>query len=526
MRRFSTLAVGRAHHRRHGSHGQRAGQGLGAILPHGHVMLGAELGEANPFSTVASSLQQGRRSPRRPTMSQSTPALRAVPSFVQGACLGCRACRHSVGPVRSVRLDRLRELGERDGVAPIPQQLVGGATTTHSGHIDRSRPITRAGPPVSRGPAWRLERCSDPHGARLSRRLPRSGEQPTDTSVRGYGGSATPLGSALAPICWLDDAIRPRYDWGRRPPPVGRRHQRSRGYRRYARPYLRQAPMVWVRPTCRSTRWARAPGRDGCEWPARDNGVGEIAPDLPGSGRSRPRHRGAGGIFGAARSVDDFDDGARVRAHGRPRALDGWPRRRRVRRAGLIASNAWCSSAPFRVFPTPSVPRVRRVGLRVGRPVADVVVGAGSPPEGRRVAPPGRFIGTRLGSELSRMSPELLSLVADEMGRLVLPWRVEGAVDAAIAVVRALTVDEARPARRSTRSWPGHRRGAPTTAASRSLIDDVEAAHPRWSSCTTICRAPVALGGSRAVRRADRMTAAHAPLLVILTLHRIAGGPP
>ena len=102
------------------------------------------------------------------------------------------------------------------------------------------------------------------------------------------------------------------------------------------------------------------------------------------------------------------------------------------------------TSAPFRVFPTPSVPRTWRVGLRVGRPVADVVVGAGlrlKADEWRRQVDDRD---PRLGSELSRMSPELLSLVADEMGRLVLPWRVEGAVDAAIAVVRALTVDEAR----------------------------------------------------------------------------------
>ena len=84
------------------------------------------------------------------------------------------------------------------------------------------------------------------------------------------------------------------------------------------------------------------------------------------------------------------------------------------------------------------------------------------------------------------MSPELLSLAAEEIGRLVLSWRVEGAVDAALSVLRALTVDEA-----STREaldsiiaptlllW-----GADDRVIPRRLIDEVEAAHPSWSSRT------------------------------------------
>ena len=107
------------------------------------------------------------------------------------------------------------------------------------------------------------------------------------------------------------------------------------------------------------------------------------------------------------------------------------------------------------------------------------------------------------------MSPELLSLAAEEIGRLVLPWRVEGAVDAAFSVLRALTVDEAR-AREALHSimaptlllW-----GADDRVIPQRLIDDVDAAHPelalphdRWR------RAPAALGVSRVVRRAGRMT--------------------
>ncbi len=84
------------------------------------------------------------------------------------------------------------------------------------------------------------------------------------------------------------------------------------------------------------------------------------------------------------------------------------------------------------------------------------------------------------------MSPELLSLVADEMGRLVLPWRVEGAVDAAIAVVRALTVDEARTREALDSILAGTLLlwGADDRVIPQRLIDDVEAAHPRWSSRT------------------------------------------
>jgi pimeloyl-ACP methyl ester carboxylesterase len=84
------------------------------------------------------------------------------------------------------------------------------------------------------------------------------------------------------------------------------------------------------------------------------------------------------------------------------------------------------------------------------------------------------------------MSPELLLLAAEEIGRLALPWRVEGAVDAAISVVRALTVDEART-REALDSimaptlllW-----GADDRVIPRRLIDEVEAAHPSWSSRT------------------------------------------
>ena len=130
----------------------------------------------------------------------------------------------------------------------------------------------------------------------------------------------------------------------------------------------------------------------------------------------------------------------------------------------------------------------------MARPVADVLVGAAVRLKGdawRQWADGRDSAGlesamARGGTDVSRISPELLSLAAEEIERLVLPWRVEGAVDAALSVVRALTVDEA-----STREvlaaitaptlllW-----GADDRVIPQRLIDEVEVAHPEWDSRT------------------------------------------
>ena len=92
----------------------------------------------------------------------------------------------------------------------------------------------------------------------------------------------------------------------------------------------------------------------------------------------------------------------------------------------------------------------------------------------------------RGGTDVSRISPELLSLVAEEVGRLALPWRVEGAVDAALSAVRALTVDEAgtRGGLDSIMAPTLLLWGADDRVIPQRLIDEVEAAHPGWSSRT------------------------------------------
>jgi pimeloyl-ACP methyl ester carboxylesterase len=214
-----------------------------------------------------------------------------------------------------------------------------------------------------------------------------------------------------------------------------------------------------------------------------------IAPDLPGSGRSRPIRRGTGDIFADAQFIDRFTAALgieRIAAHGHSSgglaaALFAGVVPDRVERLVL-------TSAPLPGLPDPPrFPGAWRVGLRVARPVADILVGAAMR---LRAGAWRRSIedrdSARLGTDMSRISPELLSLAAEEVSRLVMPWRVEGAVDAKISVLRALTVDEARTRERLAQIraptlllW-----GADDRLIPQRLIDEVEAAHPEWVSRT------------------------------------------
>ncbi|MBA3780107.1 MAG: alpha/beta fold hydrolase [Chloroflexi bacterium] len=214
-----------------------------------------------------------------------------------------------------------------------------------------------------------------------------------------------------------------------------------------------------------------------------------IAPDLPGSGRSRPLRRGAIDIFAGAQFLDDFTTALgieRMVVHGH--SMGGLVGGLFAGRVPDRVQRLVLTSAPLPGLPDPPrFPAAWRVGLHVARPVADILVGAGI----RLKADAWRRSveerdSSKLGSEVSRMSPELLSLAAEEVGRLALPWRVEGAVDAVIAVLGALTVDEAR-----TREWLQAITaptlllwGADDRVIPQRLIEDVEAAHPSWGSRT------------------------------------------
>lgn len=214
-----------------------------------------------------------------------------------------------------------------------------------------------------------------------------------------------------------------------------------------------------------------------------------IAPDLPGSGRSRPIHRGRRDIFGDAQFVEQFTAALgieRVVVHGHS--------------SGGLAAGVFAGGAPERVdrlvltsSPLPGLPDpprfpgAWRIGLGAARPVADILVAAGM----RLKAGAWRRMvedrdSARLGTDLSRVSTELLSLAAEEVGRLAIPWRVEGAVDAAISVLRALTVDEARTRERlaAIRAPTLLLWGADDRVIPQRLIDEVEVAHPEWVSRT------------------------------------------
>jgi pimeloyl-ACP methyl ester carboxylesterase len=212
-----------------------------------------------------------------------------------------------------------------------------------------------------------------------------------------------------------------------------------------------------------------------------------IAPDLPGSGRSRPLRRGAGDTVAGAGFLDDFTAALgieRAVVHGH--SLGGLV-------AGLFAGRfpdrverLVLTSAPLPGLPDPPrFPAAWRVGLHVARPVADVLVGAGMRLKADTWR---RWVeerdSSRLGSELSRMSPELLALAAEEVGRLKRSWRVEGVVDAALSAVRALTVDEAgtRDALAAIRAPTLLLWGAEDRVIPQRLIDEVQLAHPDWSS--------------------------------------------
>jgi pimeloyl-ACP methyl ester carboxylesterase len=214
-----------------------------------------------------------------------------------------------------------------------------------------------------------------------------------------------------------------------------------------------------------------------------------IAPDLPGSGRSRPIRRGVGDIFADAQFLDDFTAALgieRVVAHGH--SMGGFVGGLFAGRVPDRVERLVLTSAPLPGLPDPPrFPTAWRIGLDVARPVADVLVGAAI----RLKADAWRRLvedrdSSRLGMDMSRISPELLSLAAEEVGRLTLPWRVQGAVDAAISVLRALTVHEAetREALDSIVAPTLLLWGADDRVIPQRLIDEVQAAHPSWRSRT------------------------------------------
>ena len=137
----------------------------------------------------------------------------------------------------------------------------------------------------------------------------------------------------------------------------------------------------------------------------------------------------------------------------------------------------------------PRFPGLWRSALTIAPPVARVAVGAGLRVKAaawrrwrRNPSDPQLAAALGPGMDVARISPELLTLIADEIDRYRLGWKIDGAVSAAISAVAALTVDEAR-----TRATLGRIR-APTLllwgtndrVIPRALIDELVAVHPAW----------------------------------------------
>jgi pimeloyl-ACP methyl ester carboxylesterase len=217
-----------------------------------------------------------------------------------------------------------------------------------------------------------------------------------------------------------------------------------------------------------------------------------IAPDLPGSGRTRPGDRAAGDAESGARFLIEFTRTLgleRVVVHGHSMggligALAAGLAPERVARLVLTSP-----PLPGRPDP-PRFPRLWRAAFTIAPPLARIMVGAGirakaeawrrwrrNPDDPRLAA---AF--SRLGTDATRISPELLALIAEEIERYRLGWRIDGAVAAAISVLAALTVDEARIRLVLNRIraptlllWGTNDRVIP-----RALVDQLVEVHPGW----------------------------------------------
>jgi pimeloyl-ACP methyl ester carboxylesterase len=88
----------------------------------------------------------------------------------------------------------------------------------------------------------------------------------------------------------------------------------------------------------------------------------------------------------------------------------------------------------------------------------------------------------RMGTDASRISPALLSLISEEIERYRVPWRIDGVIQAAVSALAALTVDEGTVRAELERIeaptlvvWGDQDRIIP-----RALVDGLMELHPAW----------------------------------------------
>ena len=212
-----------------------------------------------------------------------------------------------------------------------------------------------------------------------------------------------------------------------------------------------------------------------------------IAPDLPGSGRSRPRRRDDARASASARHLGELAATLginRLVVHGHSMG-------------GLVAV-LFADLAPERVDrlvlvdPTlPGIPdtafeslvwrTVGRLALAAVQPFARVVVPVALRYKAATPEQMARSL-ARIGTDASRVSPELLVLAAEEVARFRVPWRAEAAISAITSAFALMTLEQRTAARAIDRIaaptlllWGEHDR-----VITRPLIDQISGRRPDW----------------------------------------------
>jgi len=218
-----------------------------------------------------------------------------------------------------------------------------------------------------------------------------------------------------------------------------------------------------------------------------------FAPDLPAAGRTRSVDPHAGRAEHGARFLGELCetlDLDRVVLHGHS--------------MGALVSALFAARQPERVARLvltgpalpglPDPPRYAwawRLALRLAPRLARIPMRAGLRWKAAQwrhwrddpTDPPPTEALARLGTDASRISPALLSLIDEEIERYGVPWRIDGAIRAAVSTLAALTVEEGTVRAELERIdaptlvlWGDQDRVIP-----RRLVDELMELHPAWA---------------------------------------------